>query len=88
MAYIVIDNFNADGSRTDPTVMRIDTDEQREAARAIVNTMRTDGTVTVAGCVAMLAVTPSERVTIVAGDETLSGGSFTLESFARRIALT
>ena len=34
MAYIVIDNFNADGSKTDPTVMRIDTDEQREAAKA------------------------------------------------------
>lgn len=32
--YIVIDNFNADGSRTDPTVMRVDTDEQREAAKA------------------------------------------------------
>lgn len=64
------------------------TDGQREAARTIVNAMRNNGTVTVAGCVAMLAVTPSERVTIVAGDETLSGGSFTLESFARRVALT
>jgi hypothetical protein len=64
------------------------TEEQREAARTIVNAMRNNGTVTVAGCVAMLAVTPSERVTIVAGDETLTGGSFTLESFARRVALT
>ncbi len=64
------------------------TDAQRETARAIVNAMRANGTVTVAGCVAMLAVTPSERVTIVAGDETLSGGTFTLESFARRVALT
>lgn len=64
------------------------TDGQRETARTIVNAMRANGTVTVAGCVVMLAVTPSERVTIVAGDETLSGGSFTLESFARRVALT
>ena len=34
MAYIVIDNFAADGSKLDPSVYLIDTDEQREAAKA------------------------------------------------------
>lgn len=63
------------------------TDEQRENARHLVNALRTDGTVTIAGCVVALTIAPNERVTVLAGDDRLTGGSFTLDSFARRIAL-
>lgn len=34
MAYIVINNHAADGAEIDPTVLRVDTPEQVEAARA------------------------------------------------------
>lgn len=32
--YIVIDNYASDGSKLDPTVYTVDTDEERDAARA------------------------------------------------------
>jgi hypothetical protein len=63
------------------------TQEQRDYAQHLRNVIRTDGTTNVRGVAVMLTVTPTERVTIVAGDDKLTGGSFTLEDWSRRAAL-
>lgn len=63
------------------------TDDQRAHAQHLAATIRENGTLSVRGVTVALTLAPRERVTIVAGDDRLTGGSFTLESFARRAAL-
>lgn len=63
------------------------TQDQRAHAQHLAATIREHGSVTVRGVTVELTLTPRERVTVVAGDDKLTGGSFTLESYTRRAAL-
>lgn len=63
------------------------TQEQRDHAQHLAATIRERGSVIVRGVSVELTLAPRERVTIIAGDERLTGGSFTLDDYARRAAL-
>ena len=63
------------------------TQEQRDHAQHLAATIRERGSVTVSGVAVELTLAPRERVTIVAGDERLTGGSFTLDDYVRRATL-
>ena len=63
------------------------TQEQRDHARHLAATIRERGSVIVRGVSVELTLAPRERVTIVAGDERLTGGSFTLDDYVRRATL-
>lgn len=63
------------------------TQDQQNYAQHLRNVIRTDGSVIVHGVAVELTITPTERVTITAGDERLTGGSFTLDDWSRRAAL-
>lgn len=63
------------------------TTEQQQHAQHLAATIRERGSVTVSGVAVELTLAPRERVTIVAGDERLTGGSFTLADYVRRATL-
>lgn len=63
------------------------TQEQRDHAQHLAATIREHGSVTVSGVTVELTLAPRERVTIVAGDERLTGGSFPLAEYTRRATL-
>lgn len=63
------------------------TQDQRDHAQHLAATIRENGSVIVRGVSVELTLAPRERVTIIAGDERLTGGSFTLDDYARRAAL-
>lgn len=63
------------------------TQEQRDHAQHLAATIRENGAIIVRGVSVELTLVPRERVTIIAGDERLTGGSFTLDDYARRAAL-
>ena len=63
------------------------TQEQRDHAQHLAATIRENGSVIVRGVSVELTIAPRERVTIVAGDERLTGGSFPLADYVRRATL-
>lgn len=63
------------------------TQEQRDHAQHLAATIRENGSVIVRGVSVELTLAPRERVTIVAGDERLTGGSFPLADYVRRATL-
>lgn len=63
------------------------TQDQRDHAQHLAATIRENGSVIVRGVSVELTLVPRERVTIVAGDDRLTGGSFTLDDYVRRAAL-
>ena len=63
------------------------TAEQQQHAQHLAATIRERGSVIVRGVAVELTLAPRERVTIIAGDERLTGGSFTLDDYVRRAAL-
>lgn len=63
------------------------TQEQKDHAQHLAATIRENGSVIVRGVAVELTLAPRERVTIVAGDERLTGGSFPLTDYVRRATL-
>ena len=63
------------------------TTQQQQHAQHLAATIRERGSVIVRGVAVELTLAPRERVTIVAGDDRLAGGSFTLDDYVRRAAL-
>jgi hypothetical protein len=61
------------------------TDDQRQHAQHLAATLREVGTITYRGMSVELVLIPSERVALVADDETRA--TFSLASFTRRVAL-